>query len=586
MKKINFNKILYIFMILLVIIFMMFLYKANILPLKYFICVFVVMLLWLVMLYFLLIFKTQLGKNKKRKITGYLFSAFLVILMALIFYYLSVTLGFFKGFGNNKYMEENYLVLVLNDSDYNEINDLENKSIGYIYNELTNVDEAIKKMGEKLVFSNTKYDKYDNLFDDLVDKNIDAVLIEESSLNIIDEEKQYDNLFKTIYKLNLTFQIEEMFKEIDVTKDSFTIFISGIDSYGKINTTSRSDVNMVATVNPITKQILLISIPRDYYVRLSGTTGYKDKLTHAGIYGIDTSVKTVEELLNADINYYFRVNFSSVEKIVDAIGGVDVYSKYAFTTDDNYHFYQGYNHVNGKQALSFSRERHHLPYGDISRNENQRALIDALIRKATSGAIITKYSSILNSLADAFQTNMQDVDIQKIIKMQLNDMAKWNITSYGLTGTDGSEYTYSYQDGKLYVMHPNEDSLNKVIDLIDKVINGETLESSYDKDASNVKDPTYIKPSKPETKPDEDDNQEDNVINNPNDNESDNPDEEINSDEENNEDISDENVGDEELDNDINSDDQEINPLEPPLQDIIGVGDNIIDENINEEIQE
>lgn len=495
--KLSVNRIIYTIIAFLSLLFLIFIISTNIVPLKYLLLLFAIFILYDVGLFFLL-FK----KHKVKNIIGYVLSGILVIIMAILFYYLNVTMGFFKGFGTNKYKEENYLVLVLNDSSFESLNDLSN--IGYTSNELSNINEALTKLNEEITIENIKYDNNVEMFDDLINKEIDSVLIEESSMALIYEQnEEYNGMFKTIYTINIKTEIE-ITKEADVTNQPFTVYISGIDSYGSIATVSRSDVNMVATVNPTTKQVLLISIPRDYYVQLRGTTGYKDKLTHAGLYGVETSVGTLEDLLDVDINYYARVNFSSLEQIVDALGGVDVYSKYTFTsskaTGGTYYFTEGYNHMNGKQALSFSRERKALPGGDRARGINQQAVIDGIIRKATSPAIITGYSKILSSLKGTFQTNMSDNDIQKLIKMQLNDMASWNITSYSLDGTDGSEYTYSYPTQKLYVMNPIEETVTEAQELIDKVYAGEMLESSYDKEATDINDPVYVEP-KPNPKP-------------------------------------------------------------------------------------
>ena len=495
--KLSVNRIIYTIIAFLSLLFIIFIISTNIVPLKYLLLLFAIFILYDVGLFFLL-FK----KHKIKNIIGYVLSGILVIIMAILFYYLNVTMGFFKGFGTNKYKEENYLVLVLNDSSFESLNDLSN--IGYTSNELSNINEALTKLNEEITIENIKYDNNVEMFDDLINKEIDSVLIEESSMALIYEQnEEYNGMFKTIYTINIKTEIE-ITKEADVTNQPFTVYISGIDSYGSIATVSRSDVNMVATINPTTKQVLLISIPRDYYVQLRGTTGYKDKLTHAGLYGVETSVGTLEDLLDVDINYYARVNFSSLEQIVDALGGVDVYSKYTFTsskaTGGTYYFTEGYNHMNGKQALSFSRERKALPGGDRARGINQQAVIDGIIRKATSPAIITGYSKILSSLNGTFQTNMSDNDIQKLIKMQLNDMASWNITSYSLDGTDGSGYTYSYPTQELYVMNPIEETVTEAQGLIDKVYAGEMLESSYDKEATDVNDPVYVEP-KPDPKP-------------------------------------------------------------------------------------
>ena len=491
--KLSINRILFVIMTILIVLFSIFIVYINMIPLKFLILLFLIFIFIDTGLFFLL-FK----KSRKRNIIGYILSGFIFVFMAILFYYINITMGFVEGFGKDKYKEENYLILVLKDSQFVNLSEL--KNIGFTTNELSNISKALEKLNEKLNIENIKYDSNDDMFDDLINKEVDSVLIEESYLSILNEDNKYDDLFKTLDTINIKTELE-IAKEIDVTNTAFSAYISGIDSYGSIATVSRSDVNMVVTVNPVTKQILLISIPRDYYVQLRGTTGYKDKLTHAGVYGVDTSIGTLEDLLQTDINYYSRVNFTSLEKIVDALGGVDVYSKYSFTssaaTGGTYYFSKGYNHMNGKQALSFSRERKVLPGGDRARGINQQAVIDGIIRKAASPAIINSYAKILKSLEGTFQTNVSDTDIQKIIKMQLNDMASWNITSYSLDGTDGSDYTYSYPNSKAYVMIPDEDTVLTAQQLIDKVIAGEILESSYDKEASDVNDPIYVEP-KPE----------------------------------------------------------------------------------------
>jgi LCP family protein required for cell wall assembly/uncharacterized repeat protein (TIGR02543 family) len=224
----------------------------------------------------------------------------------------------------------------------------------------------------------------------------------------------------------------------------------------------------------------MVSIPRDYYVQLHGTTGYKDKLTHAGSYGVEMSIKTIEDLIGIDINYYIRVNFTSVVDIVNAIGGADVYSEYNFTSIEGYNYSKGYNNVDGTEALWFARERKAFIDGDRQRGRNQQALIDALFRKATSKAIITKYNSLLNAVNGSFVTNMSPNRITSLIKMQLTDNKKWILTSTSMDGTDSTNYTYTYSNQLLYVMEPDMTSVEAVKDLISKVYNNQKLSSSYD----------------------------------------------------------------------------------------------------------
>ena len=313
----------------------------------------------------------------------------------------------------------------------------------------------------------------------MLDSKVDAILVEDSIKSILDEEKDdFLDSVKVIYSFKIKVKSESTVKDVKVTKESFAVYISGIDTYGEISSVARSDVNILAVVNPTTKQILLVSIPRDYYVQLHGTTGVKDKLTHAGIYGIDMSIKTIEDLLNVKINYYFKVNFTSTIDIVNALDGVEVYSEYTFVSYSGFNFKKGYNYVNGEQALDFARTRKAFATGDRQRGKNQQALIDAMIKKATSKSIITKYNSLLSAIDGKYQTNMGSKKITSLIKMQLNDMTSWNVTSYSLTGHDSNNYTYTYNQ-KLYVMEPDSDSINEAMDLIEKTLNGEHLDGSY-----------------------------------------------------------------------------------------------------------
>ena len=209
---------------------------------------------------------------------------------------------------------------------------------------------------------------------------------------------------------------------------------------------SRSDVNMVATVNPATKEVLLTSIPRDYYVTLPSKKA-KDKLTHSGLYGASETVKAVEELLGLEINYYVKVNYSTVVKLVDAIGGIEIQSPYQFTThgmSDIYTFEEGYNHLDGSQALAYSRERASWEDGDMRRNENQQIVFEAILKKATrSTTILSEYTSILGAVKDHVETDMSKGDMTDLIKMQLKDMPSWKIEKQALKGVPDFKKCYA-----------------------------------------------------------------------------------------------------------------------------------------------
>jgi LCP family protein required for cell wall assembly len=234
-------------------------------------------------------------------------------------------------------------------------------------------------------------------------------------------------------------------------------------------------------VNPVTKQVLLINTPRDYYVinPASKTTAKNryDKLTHCGINGVSNSMKALATLYDTDVAYYARVNFSGLRKLVNAVGGITVYSDRAFTAV-NTKIVKGENHLWGQGALDFCRERYNLPGGDNDRGKNQMKVINAIIDKLTSGAIITNYSAILDSMKGMFATNVTMDEISWLVKMQLNDMAEWDVFSIAVAGKSARRECYSMPGYSLYVMLPNEKQVNKVQTLIDRMMAGEVLTKS------------------------------------------------------------------------------------------------------------
>ena len=226
---------------------------------------------------------------------------------------------------------------------------------------------------------------------------------------------------------------------------------------------------MIMSVNPKTKEILLTNIPRDYYVKLHTFKEY-DKLTHAGIYGVDESIKTLEDLFDTKINYYIKVNFTSLEDLVDALDGITVFSQYNFTSQDGYTYKYGENVLDGKKALSFARERKSFKDGDRERGKNQQLILTSIINKAISPKILTNYVDILKALKGKFVTNISDNDISKLIKMQLNNESSWNIKTISVDGSDAMDYVYSYKKTKLYVMKPDEKTVNNAKENIKNVL--------------------------------------------------------------------------------------------------------------------
>lgn len=263
----------------------------------------------------------------------------------------------------------------------------------------------------------------------------------------------------------------------DFTKlEPFMVYVSGSDSHSKMLSSGRSDVNILAAVNPMTKQVLLINTPRDYYVPNSAGGGAADKLTHCGLYGISCSMNTLGNLYDAQIDYYVQLNFTGFKKLIDALGGITVDSEYAFTAIQRTYIKKGENHLTGQQALDFARERKTLSGGDNERGKHQMQVIEAVIQKATSGStIISNYSDIMASIEGMFTMNLPAEMIGSLIKMQLGDMAKWNIVTYSASGSNSFEVCYSLPEMELAVIVPYSSSVSKAARLIDMVYAGELM---------------------------------------------------------------------------------------------------------------
>lgn len=264
-----------------------------------------------------------------------------------------------------------------------------------------------------------------------------------------------------------------------ITKEPFVIYLSGVDTRGELTENARSDVNILAAVNPVTKRVALVNTPRDYYVDLAGTDS-KDKLTHAGLYGVETSMETLGNLYGVNVDHYIRINFAGFISIIDALGGVDVYSDQAFTSVGSPGYYdpttfvEGWNHLDGKSALAFARERHAFASGDIQRGINQMKVIDAMLNKIKSPALLMGFSKIMDAASDCFVTSFSQDQISALVRMQLSDFAEWDIESYTVTGTSSSSTKcYSAKGQKLYVMKPDDSSVSKAREMIASVLGGE-----------------------------------------------------------------------------------------------------------------
>ena len=356
--------------------------------------------------------------------------------------------------------------------------------------EVERIREAVGAMEEELGSSLRicEFDSVQSLVDALFDREVDALILNSAYVDILEEMEGYEDFRDRIRQIHAvrisgwTSMLDGMDsttpqKGDDIVSDPFVIYISGSDTRDKTLTTSRSDVNILAVVNPETKQVLLLNTPRDYYIpNPASSSGTKDKLTHCGIYGIECSMQALANLYDVEVDYYAQINFTGFETMIDAIGGITVYSDIAFTTNDHYRIVAGENNFNGAEALSFARERKHLPGGDNARGKNQMKVIEAVISKMTSGTtIISNYADIMESLGGMFATSLPMTEISSLVKMQLEDMAQWNIQSFAVTGFDGNEYTYSTPGSRAYVMYPNDEMVAQAAALVDKVFAGEII---------------------------------------------------------------------------------------------------------------
>lgn len=466
--KTIFKFLLLIIYIISFIIFTYYIFKIDIIPFKYLLLGYSIFAILSIIIFILFI--------TKHLLSSFILIAIVAFLLNGSSLYFKNTLHFLNNINSNLTNSSdklNYYIITLNNNNYNTIQDLDMKKIGYLKEDKNNINTNLLKT---INYEEVLYDDFNELQYSLYNNSLDAICLLDSYLYLIyDEVDNFKDNTKLLYNFSISNSIEVM-KEIDKNNyNPFILYISGIDQYGEIKSIrGRSDVNILAVINPLSNHVLLVNTPRDYYVQLSGTTGLKDKLTHAGIYGIDKSMETLENLYDITIDNYVRINFDSLIKVVDVIGGIDVYSDTEFSRGDIL-VKEGLNHFNGEQALAYARERYAYKTGDNHRGQNQQQIITAIIDKISkSSVLISKYNSILDSLSNTFQTDIQVSDMISLIKYQLKEMPSWQIDSIQVTGYDSKNYTYSMGKSKLlYVMEPNYDTIKVAKERIISVLNEE-----------------------------------------------------------------------------------------------------------------
>ena len=459
----------YFFSIIVILLFGYTVFVANILPLRYLIFTSFLLLLFYVFFFIFIL------KNKKIILFFfYILDVIFMLLSLFAIFKLDDTIDFIKKNFINKSETLTYNIIVNNNSNYNGVDDLNNVEILY-YKDLDNDSlllNQVKQLNIKL-YSDTPFE----LLNSVVSNNDVALISSAYYEMMLENNEEYESNTRIIASYEITVDKKMDDVNIDVTNTPFVLFINGIDTRsGKLPARSLSDVNIIMAVNPNTRNILMVAIPRDYYVQLHGTTGLKDKLTHSGTYGgVKNTMATIEDLFDIKLNYYMRMNFNSVINLVDAVGGINLYSdvNYSFTchTNKSCIFNPGNNYVDGKCALAFARERKSYNTGDRHRGENQEQVISVLFDKiTTSSTLINDYSKILKALDGTFETSLDANDITSLVKMQINDMKKWTINTYNVSGTSASDYTHSYPNQKLSVMYPNYSTVETAKTKINEIL--------------------------------------------------------------------------------------------------------------------
>ncbi len=416
--------------------------------------------------------KAKKKTPKTKKIILIVVGVILLVLAGVALRYLLAYNGFLDKITNWGPEKKQYSVIVTNDSAAKEYSDLKNKGVGFLKSDTTAV-KAEQYLQTQVKVDAGFYDDVEILSDILKNGIVEAVVLETNRFEMLEEE----NLAKDMRVIE-TFEIELDETEVEasdkeVTKEPFILYISGSDSRTGIRTTARSDVNILAVVNPEKGKILLVSVPRDTYVQLHDTTGIRDKLTHAGVYGINMSKATIEDFLGIKIDHTLKVSFETVVKVVDELGGVEINSDQAMSLkaegkDKICEYIVGKQEVDGDCALRFARERKSYETGDRHRGENQQQVITAIIGKLSgSRDYLLKIPTILDIAGDSFETTLERDDIAEYIRMQLLKEIDWKVESVAVDGTGTYEPTYSMGANlPLYVMIPSPESVTSVTNKI------------------------------------------------------------------------------------------------------------------------
>ena len=474
-----------IIVIMLSVVFMGLLAMTKMIPTIYMLIIGIVLAVLAAIIWLLVWHTRYMG----RFIGGTIFAVILVVILGFGGFYINKTRTAISDISSVTTEVTQMAVYVKSDDAADSVEATKGYNYGILSSlDRENTDGAVEHLKSEFGtdVQTTEYAGLTELADGLLNGEVNAMLLNSAYLSVYEDMDGYTDFgtkVKEVGTVDVETEIQAAAEETPVEPITtanggkvYTIYLSGIDTRGEMTAKSRSDVNIIATVNTDTNEILLVSTPRDYYVPLSISNGVPDKLTHAGIYGIDVCMDTLGMLYDIDINYYFRINFGGFVKVIDALGGITVDSDYDFDSKNilGYHFNKGENYVNGEQALVFARERYAFQEGDRQRGRNQMAVIRGVVKKALSPEILTSYSSILSSLDGCFGTNITYEEIAQILQQQLSNGGDWTIVSYSVDGTGATEKPYSMSQ-KAYVMVPDYNTVDKAKSLMEKVRNGEVV---------------------------------------------------------------------------------------------------------------
>ena len=460
------------------IIFVVMLHYVDLIPLKYKVLVAVILLLCTIALVI----------TQRWKIGG-IITKVVAVLLCVVLIVGCVYLGYTRGAigrmaGGNKQVET-ISIYVMESDKAEKLEDVNGYTCGKISNIDSDntqkvIDDISQNKGVNLTYKD--YTSVTGTVDALLSGEVESVMLNEAYMSMLDDMEGYQDVsskVRVVYSTDIEYSVKGDVNEDYLSNDDvITLYVSGIDTEGTPSAVSRSDVNILISINTKTHQVIMINTPRDYYVPLSISHGVKDKLTHAGIYGIDCSMDTLEMLYEVNIDYYVRMNFTGFRKIVDALGGVTVHSDYDFvTTHGGKHISVGNNTLNGDEALGFARERYAFSDGDRQRGRNQMEVIKAIFQKMTTTTMLTNYTSILSSISDSMSTNMPYDEIGNLAKMQLDEMPSWDIQSYSVNGTGDYAVPFS-MSSSAYVMVPDMNTVNQAKGYLTQLYNNEIVDIS------------------------------------------------------------------------------------------------------------